>query len=261
MAITQPTVLILPDILSACPFPLRVHPDLEEVERASTEWFIALASLTDAGKKKHKATNVTHVAAYYCPEADPARFRVYADFMNWIVMIDDLLDNYSPEEARELRECCMRAFRDPEFQTENRFALMVQSFFGRFRETGKPGCTKRFIDGVDFYFSGSEKETEYRAKGSTADLESYIEYRRGTGVCPPIFAMIEYSADIDLPEEVISHPVIKAMEDAANDATSWGNDIYSFNVEQARGDMNNIVVVLMHAKGLDLQSALDYAGA
>ncbi|KAG6330576.1 hypothetical protein ID866_8515 [Astraeus odoratus] len=25
--------------------------------------------------------------------------------------------------------------------------------------------------------------------------------------------------------------------------------------------MNNIVVVLMHAKGLDLQSALDYAGA
>ena len=37
-------------------------------------------------------------------------------------------------------------------------------------------------------------------------------------------------------------------------------DIVSYNTEQARGEMHNIVAVLMTHKGLDRQSALDFAG-
>ena len=37
-------------------------------------------------------------------------------------------------------------------------------------------------------------------------------------------------------------------------------DIASYNAEQSRGDVHNIVAVLMAHKGLDQQSALDLAG-
>ena len=36
-------------------------------------------------------------------------------------------------------------------------------------------------------------------------------------------AMIEYSLDLDLPDEVFENPIIKAMSDATNDLMTWPN--------------------------------------
>lgn len=43
-------------------------------------------------------------------------------------------------------------------------------------------------------------------------------------------------------------------------AYSSNQDIFSYNVEQARGDTHNMVVILMHHHGLSLQEAVDYVG-
>ncbi|KAG1869199.1 isoprenoid synthase domain-containing protein [Suillus tomentosus] len=68
-------------------------------------------------------------------------------------------------------------------------------------------------------------------------------------------------ARIDLPDEVVSHPVIMAMEDAANDHVAFSNDIFSYNKEQSQHDIyTNLITVLMHEQGLDLQGAVDYSG-
>ena len=37
-------------------------------------------------------------------------------------------------------------------------------------------------------------------------------------------------------------------------------DIFSYNVEQSRGDTHNMIVILMHFHGLTLQEAIDYVG-
>lgn len=37
-------------------------------------------------------------------------------------------------------------------------------------------------------------------------------------------------------------------------------DIFSYNVEQARGDTHNMIVILMKNHGHTLQSAVDYVG-
>jgi len=41
---------------------------------------------------------------------------------------------------------------------------------------------------------------------------------------------------------------------------SRGQDIFSYNVEQSRGDTHNMIVILMKYHGLDLQGAVDYVG-
>ena len=46
---------------------------------------------------------------------------------------------------------------------------------------------------------------------------------RDTSGCKTGFAFIEYAANIDLPFEVVEHPIIKAMSDATNDLVSWAN--------------------------------------
>lgn len=36
-------------------------------------------------------------------------------------------------------------------------------------------------------------------------------------------AIVEYSLDLDLPDEVFESPIIKAMSDATNDLMTWPN--------------------------------------
>src|SRR5882762_10200576 len=37
-------------------------------------------------------------------------------------------------------------------------------------------------------------------------------------------------------------------------------DIFSYNVEQSKGDTHNMIPVVMNEQGLDLQSAIDFVG-
>lgn len=95
----------------------------------------------------------------------------------------------------------------------------------------------------------------------TLNLTSYAAPRRDLTGSKYCFVLVEYAARIDLPDEVVSHPVIMAMEDAANDYIAWSNDIFSHNKEQSRHDTyTNLIAVLMREQGLDLQDAVDYSG-
>ena len=76
---------------------------------------------------------------------------------------------------------------------------------------------------MDLFFIAVAKQADDRANGRVPDLESYITVRRDTSGCKPCFALIEYAARIDLPDEVMSHPVIMAMEEATNDLVTWSN--------------------------------------
>jgi len=86
---------------------------------------------------------------------------------------------------------------------------------------------------------------------------------------------------MDLPEHVVRHPVIQALNEGTNDLVTWSNvcifmfprcwslsehffrppkDIFSYNVEQSRGDTHNMIVILMNYHGHTLQSAIDFVG-
>lgn len=49
------------------------------------------------------------------------------------------------------------------------------------------------------------------------------------------YACIEYTLQIDVPDEAFHHPIVESLSEAGNDILSWANDIYSFDNEQANG--------------------------
>jgi Terpene synthase family 2, C-terminal metal binding len=93
----------------------------------------------------------------------------------------------------------------------------------RIISTNGQACTKRFIDSLELFFIAAEKQAADRTAGVIPDLKSYIALRRDTSGCKPTFALIEYAAGIDLPDKVASDPVVKALEEAANDLIAWSN--------------------------------------
>ncbi|KAG1732159.1 isoprenoid synthase domain-containing protein [Suillus lakei] len=252
---------ILPDFFSDCHYPLRMNPHCCPVSRASEQWLFTEAHLVEPEITKFMGFRAGDLISGCYPDADTLHLRVCSDFLNWAVKLDDdLLNEFDVDVVWGIRECYMSAFRDPiNTQTENIFGKMCKSFFSRFRETGGPGCTERLIHTMDLFFIAAAQEVDDRAKGRVFNLEYYISLRRDISGCKPFFALIEYAAQINLPDEVTSHPVIAAMEEATNDYVSWSNDILSYNVEQSCHSTHNMVAVLMCEQRMSLQDAVDYS--
>lgn len=261
---SEPTEFILPDFFSNCRYPMRLNSHHDQVSYASDQWARSEANLPESKALKYSTSlRPTYFASSCYPDADAFHLRVCADFLGWTFIIDDWLelDKFEVNDALEIRDCCISAFRDPvNFQTENHIAKLCKSFFSRFKETAGPGCTERFIQRMELWYTSAAKEMDSRAKGYVYDVESYIELRRDLSGCKPCFAFIEFACQIDLPDEVISHPVVMALEEATNDFVAWSNDIFSYNMEQSNHSTRNLVYILMVKQGLDLQGAIDYCG-
>jgi alpha-muurolene/germacrene-A/gamma-muurolene synthase len=135
---------------------------------------------------------------------------------------------------------------------------------------------------MQMFFEAVKQQALCRSGGIVPDFDTYVEMRRETSGCKPVFDLIEYSLDLELPDAVVEHPVIVALNDGANDLVTWSNvsarlvaiadphlpvaykerpqDLFSYNVEQSRGDTHNMVCVFMNNDGLGLQQAVDRVG-
>ncbi|KAF9237782.1 isoprenoid synthase domain-containing protein [Melanogaster broomeanus] len=257
-----PASFVLPDPVTDCPYPLHINPHYHDVARASEQWLLEGARLVEPHATKFMGLKAGTLCAFTFPSADASHLRVCTDFMNWFFDMDDWLEEFDVDDTWGMRDCCIAAFRDPvDFQTEKLGVKMAKSFFGRFTQTGGQDALSGLSILWSCTYAAVAKQVDDRANGHIPDLESYIALRRNTSGMKPSFALVEYAARIDLSDEVQAHPVIKGMEEAANDFASWSNDIYSYNIEQSRGDPHNLIAVLMHHQGISLQAAANCAGA
>jgi hypothetical protein len=76
---------------------------------------------------------------------------------------------------------------------------------------------------MDLFFKAVTVQARDRAAGFVPDLEDYIVVRRDTSGCKPCWALIEYASGLDLPDEVMEHPIIQSMDEATNDLVTWSN--------------------------------------
>ncbi|KAF8184523.1 terpenoid synthase [Mycena galopus ATCC 62051] len=270
---TAPTSFILPDLVSDCPFPLAYNPSGDAVAQESVNWLDS--SSPELSAKLRKALydlKGGELTAYCYPTASPSRLRVVSDFMNWIFHLDNISDGMLTRETESLADCVMNSVWIPDSyrpttrqgQTqpseEPNAGRLARDFWMRCISGAGPGTQARFKETLAMFFEAVSIQAQMRDTGYIPDLESYIALRRDTSGCKPSWALIEYGLDIDLPDFVANDPVIMALDQATNDVVSWSNDIFSYAVEQARGDTHNMIVILMKYHGHTLQSAMDYVG-
>ncbi|TFK27829.1 terpene synthase [Coprinopsis marcescibilis] len=257
-----PTSFVLPDLVSDCPFPLRVNPNCNKAARESERWLLAGANLSPPRTEKLMGLKAGELTAACYPDADLFHLRVCDDFMNYLFNLDDWLDEFDLDDTYGMANCCLAAMRDPVgCDTDKRAGLMTKSYFARYVSTAGFRSTERFIANMDLFFQSVVTQTRNRALGVVPDIESYIAIRRDNSGCKPCFQLAEFAAGIDLPDEIIQHPIIQSLEEASNDLVTWSNDLFSFNVEQSRHDNFNLVSVVMYEKGWSLQEAVNFVGA
>lgn len=73
------------------------------------------------------------------------------------------------------------------------------------------------------FFQALNEQSALRAASALSDMQSYILLRRDDGGVRASFVLIEYAAGTDLSEEVMEHPIVRRMANAANDLVCWSN--------------------------------------
>ncbi|KAJ8074430.1 Alpha-muurolene synthase [Marasmius tenuissimus] len=268
-----PDHFILPDLPSHCTFPLIYHPNGDDVAAQAVNWLNKnCPNLTEKRREALFGLQAGELTAYCYNTAADHRLRVVSDFMNYLFHLDNISDGMMTKETDDLADSVMNALwytgfyrptavrgkKQPE--EELNAGKLARDFWGRAIQEAGPGAQARFKETFELFFEAVNKQATWRDKGKIPKLKKYVNVRRDTSGCKPCWALIEYALGIDLPDVVAYHPVIKALNEHTNDLVTWSNDIFSFNVEQARGDTHNMIVIYMKRHGYSLQDAVDTVG-
>jgi len=81
--------------------------------------------------------------------------------------------------------------------------------------TPKDTCVSRFINGFDVYMKSMIKEAEDRENKRVRTVDDYLQLRRETFAVQVSVSFMTFG--LELPEEVLLHPVIQTLTVASMD--------------------------------------------
>lgn len=209
-----------------------------------------------------KKSSFDVMAALSFPFATEFELGACLMFYLWAFVVDDLADEGEGQEDTdafaELTKRSMDVLNnaEPLETSDDPYVEMLQDLVARLRTTGTEGMLRRFTRGFEDWSSSQISQSRQRSHDKLPRLHKFLVERRKTFGAAMACALVEYTMDIDLPDSVLENPMVVEMTDAIFDVSIWANDLCSFNKEQAQGDYQNLVPILMQEYNLDLQSAI-----
>ncbi|KIK10094.1 hypothetical protein K443DRAFT_126876 [Laccaria amethystina LaAM-08-1] len=252
---------VIPDLFACCPLQDATNPFYLEAAAESRAWINSYDIFTDRKRaffvQGANELLCSHVYAY----AGYEQFRTTCDFVNLLFVLDEVSDDQNGKDARATGRIFVQAMQDTSWDDGSVLAKITKEFRIRFLRLAGPKNAQRFSDLCEQYTQCVAREAELRERGEVLDLESFIPLRRNNSAVLLCFALAEYILGIDLDDGVYEDSAFRDAYWAACDFVCWANDVYSYDMEQAKGHTgNNIVTVLMNEKNLTLQQASDYIG-
>nr|BCX55497.1 sesquiterpene synthase [Phanerodontia chrysosporium] len=252
---------VLPDLFAVCPLVGSTNPHYAKAARESSAWIDGYRLFTDRKRAFFIQGSNELLVSHTYPYADYEQFRTCCDFVNLLFVVDEVSDDQDGKGARSTGEVFLNVMCDPAWDDGSALAQMTREFRARFMQYAGPNCARRFLVHCKDYVEAVAREAELRETGEILDVEAFKHLRRENSAIRLCFGLFEFALGVDLPDAVFEDETFTKLYWAAADMVCWANDVYSYKMEQARGiDGNNIVTVLMHERGVDLQTAADLVG-
>lgn len=247
------------------PFPVRA-PDIDpDVCRQTSDWLRAFGlGPQDAPSRQALATSFAGLAAALHPQAPPAALRLTTDWYSLMFLHDDRCDSSGigkdPARLQELADRLLAVFLGAAPRPgDEPLARALADLSQRLLEHGGARWFRELGEHMRAYLGALTWEAANRAGGAVPELDEYLHMRPITAGLPIDAAFIEVVDGVQLPPAVRDHPAVRRLGALADRAVCWSNDILSLEKELQEGDVHNLVLVLMQARSLSVQDALDEA--
>jgi pentalenene synthase len=235
------------------PFPARQSPDTDRARAVHLEWPRKLGLITtDAAAERHRKGNYADLACWFYPAATGADLDLGVDLLSWFFLFDDQFDGPVGEDpvlAKRLTDAVSAALDHPLDARDPLIAHGLADLWRRTCEGMSEDFRARAIRHWRGYIAGQVDEATSRHRAIPDDPERYLAIRRETiGVLSTV-DMAERTSHCEVPKRIYESAVMSAMLQIATDLSVLFNDIASLEKEAARGDQNNMVLILMRENG------------
>ncbi|MFC0842386.1 terpene cyclase [Streptomyces noboritoensis] len=249
------------DIEFDLPFALRISPALEAARRRNLDWVQQRhLVLGDPSLDWYRSWDMPRLAAYGFPYAQGPELDLCTDAMAFFFVFDDQFDGplgLAPHDVARLCQGLIDIVHGAQPDTRaDPCSIAFADLWRRCAEAAPRGWVARVAHEWEYYFAAHAHEAINRRRGVPSDMEQYLQVRRGVAATALPLSLGEHAAGITLPAAAFHSPQLRIMRDIAVDITLMCNDVYSLEKEEARGDMDNLVLVIQHAQGCSRDEAV-----
>jgi hypothetical protein len=252
--------ILLPAIY--CPFPPAINPLVEEVHKHSLEWVKRTGLIQkEVALQRFAAARFAWIAARAHPEATLDDLNLAADWQVWLFMFDDQFDDGAigkePERMSPiLNDLLAMVMQPPLVAPERPVANALYDFWKRACSCTSRFWQARFTSHLADYFASYSWEALNRQANTIPSVKTYITNRRNSGSLATVFDLIDITQHVELPPHVYGSPEVQTLLRTASNVVCWVNDLFSFPKERARGELNNLVLVVQNAHCCSLPEAV-----
>ncbi|KPA42163.1 terpene synthase metal protein [Fusarium langsethiae] len=243
-----------------------VNPMYKVSKHLSDEWLKNALRMDNNTATIWSRLDIAFMSAICAPTADLETLKLMNDWNGWIFAFDDRFDNgpfaNNLDKAREEIKKA-RSVLDDVHPTvspdDDPLRHTLQSCWIRFKGRSSVTMQCRWKNYLELYFHGLLRQLELQSRASIPSIKEYMDIRAGSvGACP-VMGFMELAEGLDLPDEVMANPAMKAISRITCDIVTLQNDLCSYTKDMMLGEENNIIFILKE-QGMTDQQAVDQVG-
>ncbi|AGC47138.1 terpene synthase metal-binding domain-containing protein [Myxococcus stipitatus DSM 14675] len=240
-----------------CPIPPAIHPRAEAVEAMTQEWTARQRLYVDKrGLLRLSRLRAGEFVSRIMPSGSEPALQVAVDFFVWLFAFDDAFCDEEafgqpPHDMAVYAGLLGHLLDSPQTRIlpEDPFAQSLRGLQQRLVRHASPAQLHRWSDGVRGYLHGQVWEAANRDAQRVCDLDTYITLRLYSGAVMACPTLIDVVNGQELSAAELSRPLVRAASEVAATLVIWDNDLISHQKEQhTRGELHNLITVLMHAR-------------
>ncbi|MEU6472570.1 terpene cyclase [Streptomyces massasporeus] len=243
------------------PAATEISPGLEGARRHNLDWVRRTGLVgDDRSLAWYVSWDMPRLAALGFPHARGPALDLLTDTMGFFFVFDDQFDGPLGRDPAETAHVCQVLIDIAHGASPPPGADPCTTAFADIRarstDGAHPAWTARTAHEWEYYFAAHAHEARGRLRGTPADFDGYLQVRRGIAATDLPLSLGERAAGLTVPASAFHSPELRIMRRAAIDVTLMCNDVYSLEKEEARGDMDNLVLVLERARNFTRAEAL-----
>lgn len=230
------------------------------------EWFNEVGFFDEASARqtvsRWRIPRFVQLTTPGCHDEEGAQLK--CAWIAWFHQFDDQFDSRPLSHDLAAAEAFVRPFleatrrgREGVFSSQESDSGLLRAFVALNRWAVEPmsaGWRRRWFDDLDDYVRAYVTETRHRAAGTILPPEELLELKR---VC------MGQRSVLNLLERIVTDELSPAAQaltrphiDTVSDITGAMNDPVSLERERAHGDVHNLVLSLMHHRGMSEAEAV-----